>query len=55
MREVALYQTWLAESYARSGELDAGRSTLARAEELAQGTKSARLDARIAAVERLIP
>jgi hypothetical protein len=54
VREVALYQTWLAESYVRSGELDAGRTTLARARKLALRAKSARLTARVATIDRLL-
>lgn len=54
VREVALYQTWLAESYIRSGDLDAGRATLTRARKLARRAKSARLTARVATVDRLL-
>ncbi|MEU6696368.1 helix-turn-helix transcriptional regulator [Pseudonocardia sp. NPDC046786] len=52
-REVALYLTWLAESYLGTGTLDAGREALDRARRAAQGVHSARLDARIAAVQQL--
>lgn len=54
-REVALYQTWLAESYARATVFDAARETINRARKSARGVNSARLDVRIAAVERLLP
>ncbi|SDH55426.1 Helix-turn-helix domain-containing protein [Actinokineospora alba] len=47
VREVALYLSWLAESYARAGELDAARSTLNRARKVSAGINSARLDSRI--------
>ncbi|MGH3613289.1 MAG: helix-turn-helix domain-containing protein [Pseudonocardia sp.] len=53
-REIALYQTWLAESYALSGVADAGRATIELARKSARGVNSARLDRRIAEVERLI-
>ncbi|MGH3568907.1 MAG: helix-turn-helix domain-containing protein [Pseudonocardia sp.] len=54
VREVALYQTWLAESYARSGDRDAGRATLSKAQTLAARTRSVRLDTRIATIDRLL-
>lgn len=54
VREVALYLSWLAESYALVGELDAARETLARSEERAGTVRSARLERRIADVERLL-
>lgn len=54
-REVALYQTWLAESYARTGVIDAARDTIARARKAARGVNSARLDMRISEVEQLLP
>ncbi len=53
-REVALYQTWLAESYARTGVVDAARNTITRARKTAQNVNSTRLDTRIADVERLL-
>ncbi|BCJ76081.1 hypothetical protein CS0771_56250 [Catellatospora sp. IY07-71] len=54
VREVALYQTWLAESYAKTGDVDAARSTLDRAQTAADRTDSARLQRRITAVANLI-
>jgi transcriptional regulator with XRE-family HTH domain len=53
IREVALYLSWLAESYARSGELDAARDTLDRARTVAAGGGSVRLDTRLQEVQRL--
>ncbi|GAA4864254.1 helix-turn-helix transcriptional regulator [Saccharopolyspora cebuensis] len=53
-REVALYLTWLAESHARAGELDAARSTLAEARRRAAAMPSARTAARIREVHRLV-
>lgn len=52
-REVALYETWLAEAHARAGELDAARVVLRRARRAAGPVASTRLDERIAAVEPL--
>ncbi|OLT21877.1 transcriptional regulator [Pseudonocardia sp. CNS-139] len=54
-REVALYRTWLAESYARAGVLDAARSVLAKAETAASKLASARLDRRVQDVARMLP
>lgn len=54
-REIALYQTWLAESYARAGVVDAARSTITRARKTAHNVPSARLDRRILEVVRLLP
>ncbi|SDP76114.1 Helix-turn-helix domain-containing protein [Actinopolyspora xinjiangensis] len=54
-REVALYQTWLAESYARAGVFDAARTTIDRARKAARGVNSTRLDLRIGTVENLLP
>ncbi|MQA07927.1 MAG: helix-turn-helix domain-containing protein [Pseudonocardiaceae bacterium] len=54
-REVALYQTWLAESYARAGVFDAAKDTFKSARNSARGVNSARLDQRIGDVERLLP
>ena len=54
-REVALYETWLAESYARAGILDAARETIRHARKAANGVNSTRLHLRITAVQRLIP
>lgn len=53
VREIALYLSWLAESYARSGNLDAARDTLTRARTAADGVNSARLNARIHEIEHL--
>lgn len=53
-REIALYLTWLAESYARTGELDAARAALAEARTTAAEVNSARLDLRLRSVECLI-
>ncbi|MEV0457890.1 helix-turn-helix domain-containing protein [Catellatospora methionotrophica] len=54
VREVALYQTWLAESYAKTGALDAARATVDRAQAAAVHADSARLQRRITAVVKLI-
>lgn len=54
-REVTLYRTWLAESYARAGILDAAATMIARARKAAKGLGSVRLDVRIATVESLLP
>lgn len=54
IREVALYQTWLAESYARTGDLDAARATLDHAQIAAARADSARLQRRVTAVANLI-
>lgn len=51
--EVALYRTWLAEAYARSGELDAARATIGKAEQAARALKSTRLDLRVTEVAQL--
>jgi transcriptional regulator with XRE-family HTH domain len=53
-REVALYQTWLAESYARAGELDAARDVIGEARGMSDGINSARLGRRVEEVERLV-
>lgn len=53
-REVTLYRTWLAESYARAGILDAAAAMIARARKAARGLGSVRLDVRVAAVESLL-
>jgi transcriptional regulator with XRE-family HTH domain len=54
-REVALYLSWLAESYARTGAMDAARATLDRARGYAARMPSTRSDGRFRAVEGLIP
>ena len=53
-REVALYQTWLAEAYANTGELDAARATVDRARRAAHRVNSTRLDVRVRYIERLV-
>jgi tetratricopeptide (TPR) repeat protein len=53
-REVALYQSWLAEAYAQAGSRDAARLTLARARKTARGVNSTRLEVRFSDVERAI-
>ncbi|WP_439377885.1 helix-turn-helix domain-containing protein [Amycolatopsis lexingtonensis] len=53
-REVALYQTWLAESYARAGEVDAAREVIGAARGAADGINSARLGRRVEEIERLV-
>lgn len=52
-REVALYLSWLAEAYAKSGLIDAARETLGRAQRIAKVINSARLDLRISQVASL--
>ncbi|GHJ47843.1 hypothetical protein Cs7R123_51850 [Catellatospora sp. TT07R-123] len=54
IREVALYQTWLAESYAETGDLDAARATLGQAQAAAERADSARLQRRVTAIANLI-
>ncbi|WP_308283276.1 helix-turn-helix transcriptional regulator [Pseudonocardia nigra] len=54
-REVALYRTWLAESYARAGVFDAARHVLGRAQTAAAKLTSARLDRRVNEVARMLP
>lgn len=53
-REIALYLSWLAESCARTGALDAARTTLDRAEDYAARMPSARTDDRFRAVQELV-
>ncbi|ATL71594.1 helix-turn-helix domain-containing protein [Nocardia terpenica] len=53
-REVALYRTWLAEAYARSGNLDAARVTAQQARQAAERASSSRLDRRVTEVERVL-
>jgi transcriptional regulator with XRE-family HTH domain len=53
-REVALYQTWLAESYARAGELDAARDVIEEARSTSAGINSIRLTRRVEEIEQLI-
>ncbi|MBQ6639915.1 MAG: helix-turn-helix transcriptional regulator [Saccharopolyspora sp.] len=54
-REVALYLSWLAESHARAGEFDAAREALERGRSYSSAMPSARTDARLDAVQRLLP
>lgn len=53
-REVALYRTWIAEAYARSGDLDAARVALRKARKTGEGVNSTRLNARVAHVARVV-
>ncbi|WP_026284400.1 helix-turn-helix domain-containing protein [Salinispora arenicola] len=53
-REVALYQTWLAEGHAKTGNLDAARAVLHRIDTTPINAGSTRLHRRITAVDRLI-
>lgn len=53
-REVALYLSWLAESHARSGDLDAALDVIERAQRYAEGMPSARTDDRIHTVRQLL-
>ncbi|PPK63239.1 helix-turn-helix transcriptional regulator [Actinokineospora auranticolor] len=52
-REVALYLSWLAESYARTGALDAAQATLDSAHNYATRMPSARTTERLRTVEAL--
>lgn len=54
-REVALYRTWLAESYARAGVYDAARPVLSKARTAADRLTSARLERRVDDVAQLLP
>ncbi|HWD04271.1 MAG TPA: helix-turn-helix transcriptional regulator [Amycolatopsis sp.] len=54
IREVALYRTWIAEAYARSGNLDAARSALRAARTAGNGVNSTRLAVRVEHVARLV-
>lgn len=54
VREVALYQTWLAEGYAKAGDLDAARTILDDLGAAAAQAESVRLRRRIDAVTNLI-
>ena len=53
VREVGLYQTWLAEGYARTGNHDAARHVLDNIDTSAVDAGSIRLQRRIDAVSRL--
>ena len=54
-REVALYLSWLAEAYAKTGNFDAAGDAFARAHRTAHGINSARLDLRFNQVGTLLP
>lgn len=54
VREIALYQTWLAEGYAKAGDLDAARAILDDLGAAAVQAESVRLRRRIDAVTNLI-
>jgi transcriptional regulator with XRE-family HTH domain len=54
VREVGLYQTWLAEGYAKAGDLDAARTVLDHTSTAAEHADSVRLRRRIDAVTNLI-
>ncbi|MGI6871822.1 hypothetical protein [Amycolatopsis sp. 3B14] len=54
VREVAHYEAWLAEAFARSGELDAARATVRHARQASASVNSARLERRVGMVERMI-
>lgn len=53
-REVALYRTWLAESFARTGEVDQARTMIEKARAAADGLHSARLGRRVEEIDDLI-
>ncbi|GAB2730389.1 hypothetical protein [Nocardia thraciensis] len=52
--KVALHETWLAEAYATSGNVDAARVTIQRAHRAADAVNSTRLDRRVSDVERIL-
>lgn len=54
-RESALYWSWLAESYVKSGEIDGAREALDTARQFASHVRSARADDRIEAVSACLP
>ncbi|WP_248294942.1 helix-turn-helix transcriptional regulator [Actinoplanes sp. TBRC 11911] len=54
IRETALYQTWLAESHARTGDLDAARALLDQIDTASVDEGSVRLKRRILAVNQLV-
>ncbi|MBF6204954.1 helix-turn-helix transcriptional regulator [Streptomyces gardneri] len=54
VREVALYRTWLAESYLKTRDLDAARATVREAQTAADTAHSARLDRRIAEIQAML-
>lgn len=54
VREVALYETWLAEAYAKAGTVDVAQTTLAKAREVSTGINSSRLELRFRDVERVM-
>lgn len=53
-REVALYRSWLAESYARAGDFDAAREALEQARSYGSEMPSVRSNTRFEVVERLL-
>ncbi|MEV0083853.1 helix-turn-helix transcriptional regulator [Saccharopolyspora sp. NPDC050642] len=53
-REVALYLSWLAESHARTGDLDAARDAIERAQRYAAAMPSVRTDDRLFAVRQML-
>ncbi|WP_207920274.1 hypothetical protein [Saccharopolyspora aridisoli] len=53
-REVALYLTWLAESHARTGDLDAARDVVERAQRHAATMPSSRTEDRLDSVVRML-
>jgi hypothetical protein len=53
-REVALYQTWLAESYARNRDFDAAQETIGAARKAADSVHSARLERRVVEIELML-
>ncbi|MFE7744088.1 helix-turn-helix domain-containing protein [Nocardia sp. NPDC057455] len=54
VREVALYRTWLAESYLKTRNLDAARATIREAKTAAETAHSARLDRRISEIQGML-
>jgi tetratricopeptide (TPR) repeat protein len=53
-REVALYQTWLAESYVKIGAFDAGKQMITRPRKVSEAVNSSRLEMRISEIEQLV-
>ena len=53
-REAALYRSWLAEAYARSGNTDTARFTLGQVRAVAAEAGSIRLAQRVSEVEALL-
>ncbi|WP_454194486.1 helix-turn-helix domain-containing protein [Nocardia sp. Marseille-Q1738] len=54
VREVALYRTWLAESFLKTRDLDAAHATIQEARTAADTAHSTRLDRRIAEIEAML-